>query len=121
VRMARIPQSVLYYRNGDDATVYEKTEHPYRYPEAHGVKVPQNLMCQARALAGLQVRHFAPTAWTLGAMSVCRSLTLNLGYGADPMTYLLPMNQFLVYFWRPPYEPIDPSMVPSSFEAQSGV
>jgi hypothetical protein len=63
VRMTRIRQSVLYYPNGDDAMVYEKTEHPYRYPKAHGVKDPQTLR-QARALARLQVRRFAPTPWT---------------------------------------------------------
>jgi hypothetical protein len=51
--MARIPHSVLYYPDGDDAMVYEKIEHPYRFLEAHGVRVPQNLMRQARASAKL--------------------------------------------------------------------
>jgi hypothetical protein len=32
VRLSRIPHLVLYYPNGDDAMVYERTKHPYRYP-----------------------------------------------------------------------------------------
>ena len=34
VMMTIVPSIVLYYPQGDDATVYEVTEYPYRYPEA---------------------------------------------------------------------------------------
>ena len=40
MRMTRIPHTVLYYLHGDDATVYGRTEHPYRYLEAHDFRVP---------------------------------------------------------------------------------
>ena len=43
------------------------------------------------------------------------------GYDGQPMTYLLLMNHFTVNFRRPPYEPIDPAMIESSFDTQSGV
>ena len=33
VRMTIVPSTVLYYPQGDDATVYEVTKYPYRYPE----------------------------------------------------------------------------------------
>ena len=44
VRMIIVPSTVLYYPQGDDATVYEVTEYPYHYPEAQGVRAPQSLM-----------------------------------------------------------------------------
>ena len=44
VRMTIVPSTILYYPKGDDATVYEVTKYPYRYPEAQGVRVPQSLM-----------------------------------------------------------------------------
>ena len=44
VRMTAVPYTVLYYPQGDDATMYEVAEYPYRYPEAQGVRVPQSLM-----------------------------------------------------------------------------
>ena len=53
VRVARIPHTILYYPKGDDAMMYERTKHPYHFLEAHGVRVPQNLMHQARASARL--------------------------------------------------------------------
>ena len=42
--MTVVPSTILYYPHGDDATVYEVTEYPYRYLEAQGVRVPQSLM-----------------------------------------------------------------------------
>ena len=100
--MARIPLSVLYYPNGDDAMVYEKTEHPYHFLESHGIRVPQNLMRQARAAAELRVRCFAPTTWTptelLGSERVPLTHPEAPRYGVDPMAYLFPSNQFPVNF-----------------------
>jgi hypothetical protein len=123
--MARIPHSVLYYPDGDDSMVYEKTKYPYHFLEAHGVRVPQNLMRQARASAGLRVRRFAPTTWTptefLGSERVMLTHLEAPGYGADLMAYLLPSNQFQVNFKRSSYKPIDLTMIPYSSEAQSGV
>ena len=44
VRMTIVPSTILYYPQGDDATVYEVIEYPHRYLEAQGVRIPQCLM-----------------------------------------------------------------------------
>jgi hypothetical protein len=44
MRVTKVPHTILYYPQTDDATVYEVTEYPYRYLEAQGVRVPQNPM-----------------------------------------------------------------------------
>ena len=44
VRMTTVPSTILYYPQGDDATVYEVIEYPHRYLEAQGVRIPQCLM-----------------------------------------------------------------------------
>jgi hypothetical protein len=59
--MTAVPSTVLYYPQGDDATVYEVTEYPYRYPEAQGVRVPQSLMRPSRISVGLLVRRMSHT------------------------------------------------------------
>jgi len=48
VRMTTLPYTILHYPQGDDATVYEVTEYPYRYPKAQGVRVPQSLRRPSR-------------------------------------------------------------------------
>ena len=94
--MARIPHTVLYYPKGDDATVYERTEHPYNFLEAHSVRVPQNLMCETRASTGLRVMRFASTTRTptelLGSERVPLTHPKAPRYGAEPSAYLLPSN-----------------------------
>ena len=64
VRMTAVPYTALYYPQGDDATMYEVAEYPYRYPEAQGVRVPQSLMRPLRISVGLLVRRMSHTTST---------------------------------------------------------
>ena len=64
VRMTTVPYNILYYPQGDDATVYEVTEYPYRYLEDHGVRVPQSLVQPSRISMGLLVRRMSHTTST---------------------------------------------------------
>ena len=61
VRMTTVPYTILYYPQGDDATLYKVTEYPYRYLEAQGVRVPQSLMRTSRISVGLLVRRMSHT------------------------------------------------------------
>ena len=63
--MTIVPYTILYYPQGDDATVYEVTEYPYRYLEDHGVRVPQSLVQPSRISMGLLVRRMFHTTSTL--------------------------------------------------------
>ena len=100
--MARIPLSVLYYPNGDDAMVYEVTEYPYRYLEAQGVRVPQSLMRPSRISVGLLVRHMSHTTITpvdlLGDTQVHLLHPEAPGCDGYQVTYLLPTNYLTINF-----------------------
>ena len=48
LRMTAVSSTVLYYPQGDDATMYEVTKYPYHYLEAQGVRVPQSLRRPSR-------------------------------------------------------------------------
>ena len=105
VRITIVPSIILYYPQGDDATVYEVTEYPYRYLEAQGVRVPQSLMRPSRISVGLLVRHMSHTTSTLADLLGDTLVHLlhpeALGCDGDPATYLLPTNHFPIDFRRP--------------------
>ena len=64
VRMTTMAHIVLYYPQGDDATVYEVTEYTYHYLKAQGVRVPQSVTRPSWMSVGLLVRHMAHTTCT---------------------------------------------------------
>ena len=125
VRMTTVPYTVLYYPQGDDATMYEVTEYPYRYPEAQGVRVPQSVVRPSRMSVGLLVRHMARTTYTptdlLGDTPMHLLHPKAPRCDGDPATYLLPNNHFLVDFRRPPYDSPTPTLNMSHSEDMSRV
>ena len=116
VRMTIVPYIILYYPQGDDATVYEVTEYPYRYLEAQGVRVPQSLMRPSRISMGLLVRRMSYTTRTLVHLLHPKAL----GCDGDPVTYLLPTNRFPIDFRRLLYDSPIPLMKLSPSEDLSG-
>ena len=62
--MTTMAHIVLYYPQGDDATVYEVTEYTYRDLKAQGVRVPQSVTRPSWMSVGLLVRHMAHTTCT---------------------------------------------------------
>ena len=122
--MTIVLYNILYYPQGDNATVYEVTEYPYRYLEAQGVRVPQSFTRPSRMSIGLLVRHMAHTTSTpadlLGDTLVHLLHLEALGCDGDPVTYLLPTNRFPIDFGRPPYDSPVPSMNLSPSEDLSG-
>ena len=124
VRMTTVPSTVLYYPQGDDATVYEVTKYPYYYPKAQGVRVPQSLMRPLRISVGLLVRRMSHTTSTpmdlLGDTPVHLLHLEALGCDGDPVTYLLPTNRFPIDFRRLLYDSPIPLMKLSPSEDLSG-
>ena len=117
--------TILYDPQWDDAMIYEVTAYLYRYPEAQGVRVPQNLVRPSRISMGLLVRRMSYTTSTpedlLGDTPVHLLHLEALGCDGNLVTYLLLTNHFPIDFRRPPYDLPVPSKNLSPSEDMSGV
>ena len=124
VGMTIVPSTILYYPQGNDATLYVVTEYPYHYLEAQGVRIPQSLMRPSRISLGLLVRRMSHTTSTpadlLGDTPVHLLHPKAPGCDGDPATYQLPTNRFPIDFQRPPCDSLIPSMNLSPSEDLSG-
>ena len=104
--MTTIAHIVLYYPQGDDATVYEVTEYTYRYLKAQGVRVPQSVTRPSWMSVGLLVRHMAHTTCTrtdlLGDTLVHLLHPEALGCDGD-CWYLLTQKEYEGFYKRAEY------------------